>query len=92
MNELLYTSPSEQAVEFFKENDDMFQQVQLNIENKLQYHDGFRKQMEQWSSNPLDVIIQEIDKNPKYHGGYSKPNSINVKSYMRFRMRRRKIT
>lgn len=50
INELLYTRKGEDAIRIFKEDEDAFQT----------YHDGYRKQVEQWPINPLDRIIKSI--------------------------------
>lgn len=52
INEQLYTQTGEQAIEVFKEDNSAF----------LAYHDGYRKQVEQWPINPLDRIIKSIKK------------------------------
>lgn len=52
INEQLYTQTGEQAIEVFKEDSSAF----------LAYHDGYRKQIEQWPINPLDRIIRSIKK------------------------------
>ncbi|XP_067120436.1 uncharacterized protein [Centruroides vittatus] len=57
INEKLYTSNSKQALEFFKSDPDAFQL----------YHDGFNSQVSKWPLNPVDVIIQDIQKRPKSH-------------------------
>lgn len=50
INELLYTRKGEDAIKIFKEDLDSFQT----------YHDGYRKQVEQWPINPLDRIIKSV--------------------------------
>lgn len=52
INEQLYTQTGEQAIEVFKEDNSAF----------TAYHDGYRKQIEQWPINPLDRIIKSIKK------------------------------
>lgn len=50
INELLYTRKGQDAIKIFKEDSDAFQT----------YHNGYRKQVEQWPINPLDRIIKSI--------------------------------
>lgn len=52
INEQLYTQTSEQALEVFEQDDSAFNT----------YHEGYRKQIEQWPINPLDRIIKSIKK------------------------------
>lgn len=52
INEQLYTQTGEQAIDVFKQDDSAF----------TAYHDGYRKQIEQWPINPLDRIIKSIKK------------------------------
>lgn len=52
INEQLYTQTSEQALEVFEQDDSAF----------TTYHEGYRKQIEQWPINPLDRIIKSIKK------------------------------
>lgn len=52
INEQLYTQTGEQAIDVFKQDDSAFSA----------YHDGYRKQIEQWPINPLDRIIKSIKK------------------------------
>lgn len=52
INEQLYTQTSDQALDVFKQDDSAFGA----------YHDGYRKQIEQWPINPLDRIIKSIKK------------------------------
>lgn len=55
LNEKLYTSTGEEALHFFQDDPDSFQQ----------YHNGFKQQVSKWPQNPLDTIIQDIQKMPK---------------------------
>lgn len=52
INEQLYTQTGEQAIDVFKEDTSAF----------TAYHDGYRKQVEQWPINPLDRIVKSIKK------------------------------
>lgn len=50
INELLYTHESEEATDIMAQDPDAF----------ITYHEGYRKQVEQWPLNPLDRIIKSI--------------------------------
>lgn len=52
INEQLYTQTGEQGIDVFKQDDSAF----------TAYHDGYRKQIEQWPINPLDRIVKSIKK------------------------------
>lgn len=52
INEQLYTHTGDEAHEIFNEDSSAF----------TTYHDGYRKQVEQWPLNPLDRIINSIKK------------------------------
>lgn len=52
LNEELYTTTSSTAYERFQSNPELFDQ----------YHEGFRHQVEQWPSNPVDVIFDWLNK------------------------------
>ena len=52
INEKLYTTPSENAVEMFKTQPSLFDD----------YHDGYRQQVEKWPKNPLDMLVKELKK------------------------------
>lgn len=52
INEQLYTQTGEQAIDVFEQDESAF----------TAYHDGYRKQIEQWPLNPLDRIIKSIKK------------------------------
>ncbi|KYR01598.1 hypothetical protein DLAC_01598 [Tieghemostelium lacteum] len=55
LNELLYTSESKEALKEFKENPKLFDE----------YHSGFKSQVEHWPINPLDLIIEDLQKSKK---------------------------
>ena len=48
LNEELYTKTSEESFERFSKNPELF----------VQYHEGFRHQVESWPMNPVDVIVR----------------------------------
>ncbi|KAL3772959.1 hypothetical protein ACHAWO_008689 [Cyclotella atomus] len=50
LNEELYTQPSAQSFAQFTSNPELFEQ----------YHSGFRRQVEEWPVNPVDVIYKKI--------------------------------
>lgn len=50
LNEKLYTSPSEEALELFTKEADTFES----------YHSGFRQQVEVWPENPVDGYLADI--------------------------------
>jgi ribosomal RNA-processing protein 8 len=50
INEQLYTTDSSHAVKLFKEKPEMFRI----------YHEGFRSQVEEWPTNPVDVFIKYL--------------------------------
>lgn len=50
INEQLYTIPGDKAFSLFKDDTSLFDV----------YHQGFRRQVEQWPVNPVDVIIDWI--------------------------------
>lgn len=52
INEQLYTQTGDQAIEVFNQDESAF----------TTYHEGYRKQIEQWPINPLDRIINSIKK------------------------------
>ena len=53
LNELLYTSTSEEAVRYFSTNSKYFDV----------YHEGFRRQAEKWPNNPVHTIIKYLRNN-----------------------------
>lgn len=50
INEQLYTTTSENALELVKEQPSLFDE----------YHSGFRSQVQQWPENPVDVLVSQI--------------------------------
>jgi len=52
LNEELYTHSSRHSLEIFTRQPELFEQ----------YHAGFRKQVEEWPVNPIDVIYKKIVK------------------------------
>lgn len=50
INEQLYTTTSENALELIKNQPELFDE----------YHDGFRSQVVSWPENPIDVFIDQI--------------------------------
>lgn len=67
INEQLYTTDSSHAVKLFKEKPEMFRIVSyiswLEIRSNWilpQYHEGFRSQVEEWPTNPVDVLIRYL--------------------------------
>ena len=50
LNEELYTKPSSESFAQFTSNPELFEQ----------YHLGFRRQVEEWPVNPVDVIYKKI--------------------------------
>jgi hypothetical protein len=52
INEQLYTTNSEKAVELFTKKPEMFEI----------YHSGFRSQVKDWPTNPIDIFIKQISK------------------------------
>ncbi|KAK4458915.1 ribosomal RNA-processing protein 8 [Cladorrhinum samala] len=50
LNETLYTRPSTEAFNLFDESPEMF----------TEYHEGFRRQVDVWPENPVDVYISDI--------------------------------
>jgi ribosomal RNA-processing protein 8 len=50
LNETLYTKPSAEAFQLFKQSPDMF----------VEYHEGFRRQVGVWPENPVDGYIADI--------------------------------
>ncbi|OQV24661.1 Ribosomal RNA-processing protein 8 [Hypsibius exemplaris] len=56
LNERLYTSTGEEAMEFFQEDPDAF----------VEYHDGYREQFAAWPDKPVIEIINWLKKQPKH--------------------------
>lgn len=50
INEKLYTISSQDALQLFKSNPDMFSN----------YHDGFETQVQHWPQNPVDIFIERL--------------------------------
>ena len=50
INEVLYTSPSDSSLALFREQPEMYQE----------YHVGFRRQVEAWPENPVDIFIKQL--------------------------------
>lgn len=50
INEQLYTTTSEKALELVKDQPSLFDE----------YHSGFRSQVQQWPENPVDVLVDQI--------------------------------
>ena len=51
LNEQLYTKPSSDSVQLFKDSPDLFPV----------YHKGFQAQVKTWPLNPVDVIIRDLN-------------------------------
>lgn len=56
LNEELYTKPSSSSFARFANEPELYEQ----------YHEGFRKQVEQWPVNPVDVMIKSIKSSSDY--------------------------
>ena len=56
LNEELYTKPSESSFQRFTKEPELYEQ----------YHEGFRKQVEQWPVNPVDRMIASIKSNSDF--------------------------
>ncbi|GAB1318818.1 25S rRNA (adenine645-N1)-methyltransferase [Madurella fahalii] len=50
LNETLYTRPSTEAFRLFQDSPEMF----------TEYHEGFRRQVDVWPENPVDIYISDI--------------------------------
>ncbi|KAH6716842.1 methyltransferase-domain-containing protein [Leptodontidium sp. MPI-SDFR-AT-0119] len=50
LNQTLYTTPSAHSLSLFAENPEMF----------TEYHEGFRRQVEVWPENPVDIYLSQI--------------------------------
>ncbi|KAL2061833.1 hypothetical protein VTL71DRAFT_7211 [Oculimacula yallundae] len=50
LNQTLYTTPSAHSLSLFAENPEMF----------TEYHEGFRRQVEVWPENPVDIYLAQI--------------------------------
>lgn len=64
INEILYTTPSDSSLSLFREQPEMYQE----------YHTGFRRQVELWPENPVDVFIKQIQERGKvkFERGHNK--------------------
>ena len=60
LNEVLYTSPSDQAMRLFTESP----------QNYTSYHAGFRAQVAVWPQNPVDGLVEDV----KIRGKVSVPS------------------
>ena len=56
LNEELYTKPSKSSFERFASEPELYEQ----------YHEGFRKQVQQWPVNPVDVMTKSIKSSSDY--------------------------
>jgi len=67
INETLYTTPSAASFTLFKEQPEMYHE----------YHSGFRRQVEVWPENPVDVFISLLSSRSKisFSRGHSKKQS-----------------
>jgi ribosomal RNA-processing protein 8 len=72
LNETLYTSASEKALDLFKKNPEMFDE----------YHSGFRQQVDVWPENPVDAYIADIRRRGAIKSG-DKDSSKSVKGLVR---------
>lgn len=52
LNEQIYSNDSRNAQNMFKTDPDAFKA----------YHEGYRQQVQKWPMNPLDIIIQSVQK------------------------------
>jgi ribosomal RNA-processing protein 8 len=52
LNEKLYTTTGQMALQFFKEDPTAF----------VAYHTGFRRQVSKWPMNPVEVIVNKLKK------------------------------
>lgn len=75
LNETLYTRPSAEAFNLFKESPEMF----------TEYHEGFRRQVEVWPQNPVESFLAEIrrrarqrhpPKNRGANGGFEQQDAV----------------
>ncbi len=53
LNEMLYTQSSKESLDYFKDRE-----VDMKV-----YHDGFRRQTERWTHQPLQIISEFIKEN-----------------------------
>ncbi|KAH0563037.1 hypothetical protein GP486_002395 [Trichoglossum hirsutum] len=59
LNQMLYTTPSSNALQLFQQDPEMFEN----------YHKGFRRQVEIWPENPVDVYIRTLMERGKKRKG-----------------------
>ncbi|RUS20258.1 methyltransferase-domain-containing protein [Endogone sp. FLAS-F59071] len=79
INEQLYTTSSNKSFQLFREKPEMFEEVcvlpyflcTVAFHNliptpppSLQYHAGFRSQVDTWPTNPVDVLIDQLRVKP----------------------------
>ncbi|KAG0131127.1 methyltransferase-domain-containing protein [Tuber indicum] len=64
INEILYTTSSNSSLSLFREQPEMYQE----------YHTGFRRQVEVWPENPVDVFIKQLQERGrvKFERGHNK--------------------
>lgn len=62
LNQTLYTTSSADSFKLFQESPEMFEE----------YHEGFRRQVSVWPENPVDTIIQELERRAKIRDGNRK--------------------
>jgi ribosomal RNA-processing protein 8 len=64
INETLYTTPSNSSLDLFREQPEMYQE----------YHVGFRRQVEVWPENPVDIFIEQLQTRgkAKFERGHNK--------------------
>ncbi|KAF3105651.1 25S rRNA (adenine645-N1)-methyltransferase [Orbilia oligospora] len=72
LNQLLYTTPSQDSLSLFKSQPEMFRD----------YHSGFRQQVESWPENPVDIYIRRLFARGKlrdsgFRGGKNRANGIS---------------
>ncbi|KAK6334869.1 25S rRNA (adenine645-N1)-methyltransferase [Orbilia javanica] len=72
LNQLLYTTPSQDSLDLFKSQPEMFRD----------YHSGFRQQVESWPENPVDIYIRRLFARGKlrdsgFRGGKNRANGIS---------------
>ncbi|KAK6510794.1 25S rRNA (adenine645-N1)-methyltransferase [Arthrobotrys conoides] len=72
LNQLLYTTPSQDSLSLFKSQPEMFRD----------YHSGFRQQVESWPENPVDIYIRRLFARGKlrdsgFRAGKNRPNGIS---------------
>ncbi|KAK6354205.1 25S rRNA (adenine645-N1)-methyltransferase [Orbilia blumenaviensis] len=72
LNQLLYTTPSQDSLSLFKSQPEMFRD----------YHSGFRQQVESWPENPVDIYIRRLFARGKlrdsgFRGAKNRPSGIS---------------